>query len=174
LFVGWLIPRKGCEYLLNAIKEIITKEKNILLLIIGEGILENKLKNLTKELQIQDKVQFLGKKAPPEIPFYMNASDIFVLPSLSEGKPNVVGEAMASGLPVIATDINGTSDFITNNKNGFLIPKENSKILAERLLQLLKNPKLRIKLGKEARNSVKDLTWENCAKEYLKVYSKFF
>lgn len=174
LFIGWLIPRKGCDYLLKAMPEVIKQNKNLKLIIIGEGILENQLKNLAKELQITDYVDFIGKKSPDEIPLWMNAADIFVLPSLSEGKPNVVGEAMASGLPVIATSVNGTPDFIENNKNGFLIPAKDSLVLAEKINLLLKNTALRNRFVKNSRISIlkNNLTWQTCANKYTGIYKK--
>lgn len=174
LFVGWLIPRKGCEYLIKSISEIIKTDRNIKLLIIGEGLLEQKLKVLAEDLGLKDYIDFKGTISPDRIPFWMNASDIFVLPSLSEGKPNVVGEAMACGLPVIATNVNGTPDFIEDGKDGFLIPPKDVDALTDKLKLLLDTPSLRTKLGKKARKSIlrKDLTWERCAKDYVTIYKK--
>ncbi len=176
LFVGWLIPRKGCGYLLKAMPFVIKQNKNIGLIIIGEGILEKNLKDLAGKLQIMDYVAFIGSKPPNEIPFWMNAADILVLPSLSEGRPNVVGEALASGLPVIATDVNGTPDFIDNNKNGFLVPAMDSLILAERINLLLKSTALKNRLVKNSRASLlkSNITWQSCANAYVKIYKKLF
>lgn len=174
LFVGWLIPRKGCEYLIKSISEIIKTDKNIKLLIIGEGLLKQKLKVFVEDLGLNDYIDFKGSISPDMIPFWMNASDIFVLPSLSEGKPNVVGEAMASGLPVIATNVDGTPDFIDNGKDSFLIPPKDVDSLTNKLKLLLDNSDLRAKIGKETRKSIlkKGLSWERCAEDYLDVYQR--
>jgi teichuronic acid biosynthesis glycosyltransferase TuaC len=172
LFVGWLIERKGLNYLLDSMSQI--KNQNALLLVIGEGLLELKLKEYTKKLGISDQVKFLGSKHPDELPYWMNASDILVLPSLSEGRPNVVGEAMASGLPVIASNVNGTPEFIEDGQNGFLVPAKDSKAITEKLLKLLDSEEMRFDIGKKAHESIieKKLTWENCASNYRNIYNK--
>ncbi len=173
LFVGWLIERKGVSYLLQAMKNVSFKEKNSLLLIVGEGNIESRLKEHTKKLGL-DNVMFLGSKNPSEIPLYMNASDIFVLPSLSEGRPNVVGEAMACGVPVIASNVNGTPEFIENGKNGFLVKPKDPKAISDNILKILSSKDIAEKIGANARKSIinKKLTWKNCASTYRSIYKK--
>ena len=174
LFVGWLIKRKGCKYLISSLNRLRKKYPNLILLIVGEGNLSFKLKQQVIRYNLEEQVYFIGPKTPQEIPSYMNAADIFVLPSLSEGRPNVVGESMAAGTPTIATAVNGTSEFIEDGKDGFLIrPKEVGE-LTKALDTLLRNKELSNKFSINSRKSIirKKLNWDSCAKNYIKIYTK--
>ncbi len=133
---------------------------------------ERMLKELTKRLEVKDKVLFVGSREPREISQWMNASDIFVLPSLSEGRPNVVAEAMASGLAVVATDVGGTGEFIGNDINGILIKPKDPEEIADKIISLLEDDKKRMYIGKKARKAIVDngLTWDMSADEYIKIY----
>ncbi|MBI2105578.1 glycosyltransferase [Candidatus Woesearchaeota archaeon] len=172
LFVGWLIERKGVKYFLEAASRMIKENENTLFLIVGSGILEKELKKYAAELELDNYVKFLGAKNSEEIPYWMNASDIFILPSLSEGRPNVVAEAVSSGLPVIATRVNGTPELIDDGKTGFLIPVKDSYAIYEKLKIILENEKLMIELGKNARKFIlkNGYTWDKCASQYLSIY----
>lgn len=174
LFVGWLIERKGVKYLIDAVPTVLKKYPNSLFIVIGEGELKDKLVNQTRRLKVMDFVKFIGPKSLDEVSFWMNAADLFVLPSLSEGRPNVVGEAMASGLPTVATKVNGTPEFIDDMKNGLLISPKNSKEIEKSIILLLKNNKLRKEISSNSRRSImeKKLTWANCAKNYITIYNK--
>ncbi len=174
LFVGWLIERKGVNYLLEAAAKINKERSNVLFLIIGNGILEDNLKELARKLRLNN-VNFLGAKDSAEIPFWMNTADIFVLPSLSEGRPNVVAEAASSGLPVIATRVNGTPELIEDCKTGFLISIRDSDSIYEKIKILSEDQQLREKFGKDAREFVlKNVyTWEKCASNYIDIYKRF-
>lgn len=170
LFVGWLIERKGVGYLLEAASRI--KNRDVLFLIIGNGILEDSLRMQAKSLGLEN-IKFLGAKDSKDIPYWMSAADIFVLPSLSEGRPNVVAEAASSGLPVIATNVNGTPELI-DERMGFLIPPKDSNAIYEKLKILLEDEKLRKRLEKNSRKLIisKIYSWEKCAENYLEIYKK--
>ncbi len=172
LFTGWLIERKGIRYLLEGYSRVVKKHPESILLIIGEGPLKEKLQQTTKYLKLENQVVFLGRKHPDEMPHYISACDIFILPSLAEGMPNVVMEAMASGKAVIATNVQGTLDLLDNY--GVLINPKSSNEIASSLDKLLKNPRLIEKLGKESRKSIiqRKLTWQESAKKYKKVYQE--
>lgn len=174
LFVGFLIKRKGPDYLISAIPQVISREKDAFFVFVGDGIMLNELKAMVKNLNIEDYVLFVGKKSPIKIPSYLNASDIFILPSLSEGRPNVVGEAMVCGIPVIATKVNGTPEFIKDGSDSILIDKMNSDQIWKNILNLLRDNELRIKMGKLARQSMldKDLTWKRSAKKLVGLYQE--
>jgi teichuronic acid biosynthesis glycosyltransferase TuaC len=180
LCMGWLIPRKGQRYLLDALPDVIAsnkknkKSKDLLFVIVGSGVQEEELKQKVKRLKLQKRVLFVPSQPPNEIPRWMHTADIFILPSLSEGRPNVVPEALSSGVPVIATHVNGTPEFIENRKNGLLIPPKDSKAIAQALNLLLKKTTLYAKLKKNARKSIlqKKLGWETQARKYYEVYSK--
>lgn len=146
--------QKGIEYLLHAVKRIIKQFPDITFIIAGEGLWMKKLGDLSIGLGISDKVKFLG--FTDDIPEILSVMDIFVLPSLWEGMPNVVLEAMAAGKPVIATDTGGSKDIIDSNINGVLVEPGNSEALAEAILKLLGNPEQRQRLGESARETVKE------------------
>lgn len=171
LFVGWLIPRKGVNYLINAIPDVVKENKDVLFLILGEGPMRNELELLISELNIGLFVRFVGSKKPEEVPYWLSASDILVLPSLAEGMPNVVLEAMASEVPVVATRVSGTPELVKDGVNGYLIAPESSEEIADKLNKILAKPKAMKELGKNGRASLieKGLTWDTSAKKYLEL-----
>lgn len=136
LFAGHLVERKGVEYLLKALKIVLSKEKGLVCYIIGKGPLEQKLKALASELQLDDDVVFLGQKNHEEYAKYMNACDLFVLPSLYEGLPVVLCEAIACGKPVIATNVSGSSELVTKEV-GYLAKAKNPNDLAGKIMLAL-------------------------------------
>ncbi|MDY6894137.1 MAG: glycosyltransferase family 4 protein [Thermotogota bacterium] len=157
LFVGGLIPRKGINYLIDSMKHV--KSDSILLIIGGEihahiGV-ERLLKEQVKRLGL-DNVLFLGRVPIEDLECAYNVADIFVLPSLSEGLPLTLLEAMAYKKCVVATDIPGNSDVIKNNENGILFEVGNSAELAEKIDYLLEDDILRGKMGKNARLNIED------------------
>lgn len=166
--VGRLVEQKNFPLLFNAFKKV--KESiDCKLVIVGKGHLEQSLKNLSEELGVFDDVIFLGFKENPYK--YMKMADVFVLSSKWEGFGHVIVEAMATGTPVISTDCkSGPSEIIEDNKYGVLVPVENPRILAEKMVELLNNDSLRekyIELGYERAQHFK-------ASEITKEYEKIF
>jgi glycosyltransferase involved in cell wall biosynthesis len=133
VFIGRLIHQKGIDILLKAFALVKTGN----LLIVGEGPDKEKLVELTKKLNIEDKVSFLGVRK--DIPEILSYSDCFVLPSKYEGFGIVVVEAMASGLPIIISDFEASSDLIVDGQEGYIVPKENYLILTDRMKYLQNN-----------------------------------
>lgn len=173
LFIGYLRFRKGLDYLLDAIPKILRVEKAIFL-IIGEGVLKNKLVKKSYELKIDKFVKFIGTKAHNEIPYWINASDFLVLPTLAEGRPNVVLEAMACEKTIVASNVNGVPELIDNGKTGILIPSRNTEAIAKNVIKLLKDEELVEKMGKNAKKKLlkMELTWENYARKVKDLYEK--
>jgi len=169
-FVGTLRDIKGVEYLVKAIKIIICKNKNIMLMLIGDGNEKEKLKTLIEKLNLEKHISFVGKVKNEEIPLYMAISDVFVLPSLSEGFPNVVLEAMASGLPIIASSVGGVPGIITDGENGFLVEPRNPEQIAKNVFLLLKDSLLRNKISQNNKEKAKDYSWENVVLQLEEVY----
>ncbi len=172
LFVGSLIKRKGVEYLLRAMKRL--GSDRVTLFIAGEGELKDELIAMAGELNIDDRVVFAGYQHNDTIPLWLASVDIFVLPSLSEGRPNVVLEALAHGVPVIATNIPGTSELIRDGENGLLCDPMDDLSLCEKLQILAGDEKLRSALSAGAKRFIVDegLTWGNCADKYIRLYEK--
>jgi len=168
LFVGHLVARKGVEYLIRAIKLLSKRDKNILCCIVGKGDMENSLKKLTLELNLRDYVRFLGEKNSKEVAKYMNACDIFVLPSLNEGLPVVLCEALACGKPVVATKVAGTPELV-NKDVGYLVEPKNVNDLAEKILLALNRKWEKEKLLKKSQ----EFSVTNSVKKLMKVYRSF-
>jgi len=124
------------------------------LTIVGSGPDETILKKMAHDLGIQDRVSFKGRQE--NVLGELHDTDIFVLPSLSEGMSNVLLEAMACGLPVVATNVGGNSDLIQDGHNGLLIPPRDSISLTKALLELIENEELAQRLGKQARVTVEE------------------
>lgn len=137
--VGSLYPVKGHKYLIRALPSILKEYPKTLLLIVGRGELENELKAEVVRLNLQDHVQFLGFRN--DIHTLLCLMNIFVMPSLSEGLSMAILEAMAAGLPIVATNVGGNPEIVLDGETGFLVPPESSDILAERVVNLLRDPR---------------------------------
>ncbi len=168
LSVGNLVPVKGHELLIRASKTILEKRKDILFVIVGGGLLRKKLESLVGELGVREHFLFAGPKPHDEIPLWMNAADLFVLPSLSEGNPTVMFEALSVGLPFVGTAVGGVPEVITSEDYGFLCPPRDSKCLAEKILIALEKDWDREKI----RQYAGQFTWGRVAERILEVYSE--
>jgi len=132
LFIGNLVPVKGLEYLIEAFALFLNETKdNISLILVGDGPLKQKLTLKTKEFNIEKNVQFMGKQPYGDIPYWINACDIFCLPSISEGCPNVVIEALSCGKPVVATNVGGIPELVTSKEFGLLVTSKDPNALAK-------------------------------------------
>jgi glycosyltransferase involved in cell wall biosynthesis len=170
-FVGRLDRYKGVNFLLEAFQRVLTQNSKTRLLIVGAGPDETLLKEKAVELNIQENVLFLGKRE--DILSLLSNSDIFVLPTLSEGMSNVLLEAMSCGLPVVTTSVGGNCDLISNRHNGILVPPKDSDALSEALIEILQNAELSQQLGNEARRTVQEnFSLESIADSYLALYKK--
>jgi sugar transferase (PEP-CTERM/EpsH1 system associated) len=129
--VGRLDPVKDQQLLIKAFAKLRSKYHNIILLIIGDGPCRENLENLTKDLGLKQNVRFLGMRS--DVPELLKLMDIFVLPSIFEGVSNTILEAMAMGLPVIATNVGGNPDLIEDGETGILVPKEDVSTLTTAL-----------------------------------------
>ncbi|MFQ5867209.1 MAG: glycosyltransferase family 4 protein [bacterium] len=168
-FVGRLSIEKGISYLIHAWSKVIIGYSQAVLLIIGDGVLMKSLKDKASALNLSDKIKFLGKK--DNISEYLQASDIFVLPSLSEGMPNALLAAMACGLPCIATKIGGIVDLIDDDKDGILVKPASSKELASAILTLLKDEKSSKDFGSQTRKKIlKRYSINSIVPAYINLY----
>lgn len=170
LFVGRLHPIKGLSYLIEAMKIIHQRYPKSRLLIVGDGDERDYLNMIVKNSNLNECVTFIGKVPNKSIPEYMALADILVLPSLSEGFPVVILEAMACGLPIVATKIRGNQEIIKDWDNGFLVEPRNSKNITEKVLLLLKDDKLRQIIAGKNIEVAKRYSWESVARRVEEIY----
>jgi glycosyltransferase involved in cell wall biosynthesis len=142
--VGRVEKTKGLDYLLNAMPKILERYPDARLEIIGDGSELEHLKILSKKLKISNSVFFFGKLVNP-IPSY-NRMDIFILPSILEGFGIVLLEAMAVGIPVVATNVHGIKEVVINGESGILVPPKNADAIADAVFKIIEQPELSEKL----------------------------
>ncbi len=168
LFVGNLMPVKGVTYLLEAMKILLDKRKGLSLTVVGDGTDRPMLEAKAAELGIRDFVNFVGARKHSDIPLWLNASDILCLPSLKEGCPNVVLEAMACGKPVVASRVGGVPEIIKSEDFGILVEPQNPGALAEALSLALDKAWKGSVIREEALKS----TWPESAQKLREVFEK--
>lgn len=169
MYVGRLREYKGLNYLLEAWSEIIKKHRAHLFFV-GDGSIKNTLKKQCKDLGICGSVKFLGMV--DDVPAMLKVADIYVQPSLNEGLPNSVLEAMSMGLPIVATKISGNEDIVIEGENGFLVPPKDSNCLENALLKLIENQSLRKKMGRRSRTIIEEnYAFEKVVNKLENIYS---
>ena len=147
IFIGQLTYLKGVQYLIKSVAELKKQYSDINLTIIGDGDYKKDLQDLIKKKNLQDRCFFKGSVDQSEIINEMENSLVLVLPSLTEGLPRVIIEAMACGLPVIGTKVGGIPELIADNENGFLISPKNSDELEEKIKYFLENKEKAMSMG---------------------------
>jgi len=173
LSVSNLILQKGIDYNLKAFARLVDKYSNLRYLIIGDGPEMKHLKELSNNLRINKRVEFLGKLPHHEVIKYMAKADIFSLPSWNEGFGVVYLEAMACGKPVIGCKGEGIEDFVENGKTGLLVKPKDVDSLAKAMDYLLSNPDEARTMGERARKLVlENYTWEKNAEKIIKIYKE--
>ncbi|MDN5941963.1 MAG: glycosyltransferase family 4 protein [Nitrospira sp.] len=150
--VGRLTPVKGIPYLLQAARVLLRRGANVKVLIVGEGSIRQDLLTQTHDLGISDNVVFLGHREDTDV--LLQAMDIFVLPSLSEGIPMALLEAMAASLPIVASRVGGIPEIIEDGVDGYLVEPMDVDNLAERCRRLIKSPEVARKMGEQGRKRV--------------------
>ena len=169
LYVGRLDLVKGVNYLLQAAKEIIPRYKNLKFLIVGDGSLRKEYEAFAESFP--DNIIFTGFRK--DIPELMNISDIFVLPSLSEGAANVVMEASASVLPVIATEVGEVPQIVLNGKTGILVNSKDVNALVNALKKLINNPLLAKEMGEAGQKRMEEkYSWETICRKLETFYKE--
>lgn len=149
VFVGRLNPEKDLDTLLRATARVIAKRSDFRLQIAGSGPCEPDLKAAAARLGVAGSVEFLGEVS--DVPALLARASMLVLPSITEGLPLSVLEAMASGLPVVATRVGGTPEAVVEGETGRLVPVGNDELLASGMLELHENPALARHLGRAGR-----------------------
>jgi glycosyltransferase involved in cell wall biosynthesis len=159
--VARLSPQKGLDVLIDAAAGLSRSSPGlgVEFVIIGGGDLRNSLQEKITDLGLEGTVRLLGPRAPNEVAQWLTCADLFVLPSRYEGLPLAMMEAMAAGLPVVATEVSGAIDVITKPDLGLLVPVDDPNALAEAIRQLAEDPELRSKVGASGRDRMRDFTW---------------
>ena len=148
-------PIYDIETLIKAVPVIVKQIPDVKFVIAGEGSQKRYLMKLVQELEVSEKINFIGFIPPQALPVYLASSDVYVSTSLSDaGLAASTAEAMASGVPVVVTDSGENHLWIENGRNGFLVPVQDVKALAEKISLLLKFPSLRKELGESARRTI--------------------
>ena len=178
LCVGRLIDWKGTKFLIAAMPAVLEKFPDTKLIIIGTGPERDGLTRNVRELGISDQVEFSGAISAADLPSYYRSADVFVLPSINragktEGLGVVLLEAMASGCPVIGSNIGGIPDIITDGKNGFLVPEQDPTALAEKIIRIMSDAEMREKFRKNGYARIQEsFTWTAIADQFSSVYSQ--
>lgn len=165
LAVGRLSQEKGQADLIRALVRIPAPAR---LLLLGDGPDRESLEALAQSLHVADRIDWAGHQ-PSAQPFYETA-DLLALPSLSEGSPNVILEAMAAGLPIAATSVGGVPELLTHGEHALLVPPRDPAAMAQAILTLLGDPDLARRLGDRARERSAHYTPERYAESLLAIY----
>lgn len=177
LYCGQIGEIKGLVYLIKAFKRISQQYSRAKLVVAGSSqlwdwrseadrVYEKRIQRMSRDLDIH----FLGKVTYEVIPFIYKACDVFVLPSIQEGLPLSILEAMASGKPVIATRVGGISEVIEDGVNGFLVPPKSVEDLADSITKLIEDKDLKAKMGREGKKIVQNYSWKKTADSVMRVY----
>jgi glycosyltransferase involved in cell wall biosynthesis len=171
LFVGRLIGTKNEAALLKAFSIIRKIDQTVNLTIIGDGSWRPALERAVKKLGIEGAVRMISSVNHADIVDHYRSADVFVFPSFAEGLPKVLLEAMAVGCAIVASNVDGNNELITNNHNGFLVDPNDYEAMADKILYLLKNPSTAVELGKNAQNTVRQaFSWVAVAERYMQGY----
>ena len=168
LFAGRLVVQKNLPLLLRALDGVSERFETTL---VGDGEAEADLRDLTSRLALQN-VRFYGRASEGELRELYRDTDIFVLPSEREGMPLVLLEALAMGLPVVATDIPGTRDVIGHGVNGVLVPPDDAVALRKALLRVATDPDGYQRMSEAARRRSAQYSWAEIGAQFERVYAE--
>ena len=168
--IGRLSKQKGMEYFIKSIPQIIEKEHKIRFVIVGDGELREELECLTKKINIEDSIIFLGYR--DDIINVINHLDLVVLSSLWEGLPLTPIETFMQGKTIVATDVDGTGEIVENGFNGILINSRSENEIAEAVLRLYRNDGMKKQMEKRALETyINKFTYERFIDQYRNFYN---
>jgi glycosyltransferase involved in cell wall biosynthesis len=172
LYTGRLSPEKGLFDLLESAKRVCGCMPQIKYIIIGKGPLETRLRKLVNTMNLNGNVSFKGYMDQKNLLKYYQNALLNVLTSYSEGFATTLLEAMSVGIPTVATNIPANSEAVVDNETGLLVPKNNPESLANAIMTLLKDEKLRKKMGHNARKrALEHFDWDIITDRIVKIYS---
>ncbi len=168
LFVGNLVPVKGIEYLMDSYNIVAADNKNIRLVIIGDGFLKSLLLKKVSDFKLEKKMVFCGKMPHEDIPMWMNGCDVLCLPSLDEGYPNVILEAMACGIPIVATRVGGIPEMVNLYESAELVDPKDINQLSAALEKAIR----KVEIQKKDSDKISAKSWNDAAKEIFFEFKK--
>jgi phosphatidylinositol alpha-1,6-mannosyltransferase len=179
LTTGRLVKRKGVEWFIsNVLPAVVQKHPEVLYIVVGEGAERTAIENAIIEQGLSSHVKLMGRVSDDVRALLYRSADTFVMPNIVvpgdiEGFGIVVQEAASAGLPVVASDLQGIKDALTNGQNGILVQTEDSKAFEKEIITLLEDPTSRREFGARAREyTLREYGWERIANEYVKVYER--
>src|SRR5207247_3649750 len=171
--VARLVPLKNLRLLIEAVAKVCVRLPDTHLLIVGDGPERAAVRARVAELGLTDSVTFAGSVPQGDLPLFYRAADVFALSSDFDNSPNVVLEAMASGLPVVATDVGGVRDFVAEGIGGAVVPPGNATALANALERYLAQPHRARAAGTAKRlKASAEFSWRGSALQLLDVYRR--
>lgn len=173
LTVGSLIPRKDVRTIIEAIAQLHSPQR-FKLVIVGDGPERRHLESLVEKKSLGEVVEFIGQVPPKRVIEYLRDADAFILASHSEGRPNVVLESFAAGVPVIASDIEGVQELVRDNDNGMRFKPGDAKELAAKIEKLQQAENLQVQFSNQGRKFILEnhLLWEHVGRRYASLYEE--
>lgn len=171
-YFGRFSEEKGVLNFLSAVQMVLEKETEVTFLLGGDGYLRNRIEKYLDENGLKNKVKLTGWIPNDELPYYLNELKLLVLPSYTEGLPNIMLEAMACGTPVLATSVGSIPDIIADEDTGFIMENNSPACIAENVIRTLKHPNLEA-IIKNARALVEgEFTYETTMEKYKTIFDK--
>lgn len=168
-YVGRFSDEKGIMNLVEAIPIILAENNNLDFVLIGDGVLFNKIKSFLDQNNLSNRVKLTGWVPRAELPYMLNELKIIVIPSYTEGLPNIMLEAMACGTPVLATSVGAIPDIIKDSNNGFIMKDNSPLYIKKHIVRVLEHPDLE-KITHNARFFVEsEFTFEDAVSRYQKL-----
>ncbi|HVN77542.1 MAG TPA: glycosyltransferase family 4 protein [Terriglobia bacterium] len=163
-------PPKALDHFLRVAAMVSSRVSDLKFLVVGDGELRPELEALIRELHLESVVTLMGWRK--DIPELLRTFEVFILTSLWEGLPRVLVEARLAGLPVVAYDIDGVAEVIQNGESGFLVGPGDLAAMAARIVELLSNESLRLRLGQVSKASLEEFSVANMLQKHASLYSK--
>ena len=168
---GRLSPEKGHRFLIDALASIKAEIRDTYFVFCGEGVCQPELENRARELGVLSHCRFVGFRR--DMPRIYQAMDFLVLPSLTEGLPNVVLEAFAYERPVVATAVGGVPEVVVDGENGWLVPSQDPEKLAAAITKMIRDSESRKRMGKAGRKKVeREFTFDAQTPQLVEIYRK--
>ncbi len=172
--VGYIVPEKGFHFLVEALADVVREYPEIRLYIVG-GVMQEGyakyLQNLARGLGIEEHIIYTGWRR--DVLTILACADIFVLPSLSEGVPRSIVEAMGLGKPVVATAVGGVPELVLNEETGWLVPARDVKALAKAIIKLARDEEMRLEMGRKAKEiALRDYSIRRHVGELEKIFAE--